>query len=89
MLSGGEMRTVTMQLGQMERLIDSQLGQFKRNFVRIGKSLIINRAHLYYIHITRQQLILKDASNGQYTVQASKEALKQLKTLIETENEGT
>ena len=42
LLSGGEIRLLTMQLGQVERLIDSQLGTFKRNFIRIGKSLIIN-----------------------------------------------
>lgn len=88
LLSGGEIRLLTMQLGQVERLIDAQLGPFKRNFIRIGKSLIINKNYVYYIHINRQQLILCDAQGGQYTVQASKEALRQLKTLIETENEG-
>lgn len=89
LLSGGEIRLLTMQLGQVERLIDSQLGTFKRNFIRIGKSLIINKNYVYHIHTGRQQLILCDTYNGQYTVQASKEALRQLKTFIESENEGT
>ncbi|MBR1803860.1 MAG: LytTR family transcriptional regulator [Muribaculaceae bacterium] len=89
LLSGGEIRLLTMQLGQVERLIDAQLGTFKRNFIRIGKSLIINKNYVFYIHINRQQLILCDTYNGQYTVKASIEALRQLKTLIETENEGT
>lgn len=88
LLSGGDIKLVTMQLGQVERLIDSQLGQNKQNFIRIGKALIINRQYIFYIHINHQQLILRDTFNAQYTVQASKEALKQLKALVETENEG-
>lgn len=88
LLSGGDIRLLTMQLGQVERLIDSQLGTNKQNFIRIGKGLIINRQYIFYIRINNQQLILRDTFNAQYTVQASKEALKQLKALVETENEG-
>ena len=88
LLVGGEVRTLTIQLGQLERLIDKQLGVFKRCFIRIGKSLIVNQNFIFYIHIARQQLILADPANGRHTVQASKEALRQLKTLIEKEHEG-
>ncbi|MBO7609535.1 MAG: LytTR family transcriptional regulator DNA-binding domain-containing protein [Muribaculaceae bacterium] len=87
LLPGGEMRLLTMQLGQVEKLIDNQLDIHRHNFIRIGKSLIINRNYIFYIHINRQQLVLKDNDGNQYTIQASKEALRQLKTLIETENE--
>lgn len=89
LLSGGDMRMVTVQLGQIERLIEHQLGVFGRLFIRIGKSLIINRDYIYYININQQRLELNDKVNQKYTVQASREALKQLKLVIEKENEGT
>lgn len=89
LLSGGDMRMVTVQLGQVERFIESQLGIFGRLFIRIGKSLIINRDYIYYININQQRLELNDKVNQKYTVQASREALKQLKVVVEKENEGT
>lgn len=89
LLSGGDMRMVTVQLGQIERLIERQLGVFGRLFIRIGKSLIINRDYIYYININQQRIELNDKVNQKYTVQASREALKQLKLVIEKENEGT
>lgn len=81
--TGGEMRLVTFQLGQIERMIADQLPELSQNFVRIGKSLIINRNYVYYIHVPKQQLILVDGQQNRYTLSASKEALKALKELIE------
>lgn len=81
--TGGEMRLVTFQLGQLERMIADQLSDASKNFVRIGKSLIINLNYVYYIHVPKQQLILVDAQQNRYTLSASKEALKALKELIE------
>jgi DNA-binding LytR/AlgR family response regulator len=76
---------VSYQLGQIEKMIASQLGRDADIFVRIGKSLIINRLYIYYIDITKQRLILSDLKSISHTVSASKEALKQLKELIEKE----
>lgn len=81
----GESRMVSYQLGQIEKMIASQLGRDADIFVRIGKSLIINRLYIYYIDITKQRLILSDLKSISHTVSASKEALKQLKELIEKE----
>ena len=53
--------------------------------IRIGKSLIINRNYVYYINIPKQKLTLSDAATFSHTVVASKEALKQLKELLEKE----
>ena len=79
----GEVRMVSYQLGQIEKLISSQLGSEGSIFIRIGKSLIINRS--YYINIPKQKLILSDVNTFNHTVTASKEALKQLKELLEKE----
>ena len=81
----GEMRMLSFQLGQIEKMIATQLGNEGKCFIRIGKSLIINRIYIYYINITQQKLILSDAEAFIHTVSASKEALKQLKELIEKE----
>lgn len=80
-----ETRLLSCQLGQIEKLISSQLGNEGNNFIRVGKSLIINRSYIYYINIPKQKLILSDASSFSHCVTASKEALKQLKELLEKE----
>ena len=75
----GEMRMVSYQLGQIEKTIS----EHGRLFIRIGKSIIINRSYVYYLNVTRQKLTLSDARTFSHTVTASKEALKQLKEEIE------
>ena len=52
------------------------------DFVRVGKSIIININYLFFINIPRQQLLLKDGIALQ-TQTASKEALKLLKEHID------
>lgn len=82
----GEVRMLSYQLGQIEKMISSQLGSEGNVFIRIGKSLIINRSYIYYINISKQKLILSDTATFSHTVTASKEALKQLKELLEKAN---
>lgn len=81
----GEARLLSYQLGQLEKMIASQLGSEGNIFVRIGKSLIINRSYIYYLNIPKQKLILSDGASFSHTLTASKEALKALKDLIEKE----
>lgn len=85
MQTDGEVRMLTFQLGQIERMIADQLGSEGNNFIRIGKSLIINRSYIYYINVPKQKLTLSDVASFSHTVAASKEALKQLKELVEKE----
>ena len=80
-----EVRMISYQLGQIEKMISSQLGSDGNSFIRIVKSLIINRSYIYYINIPKQKLILSDVASFNHTVTASKEALKQLKELLEKE----
>lgn len=82
-LIGGETRFATYQLGQIEKMIGDQLPELGSNFVRIGKSLIINLEYVFYINPGRQQLVLADDSQNRHTLSASKDALKALKELIE------
>ena len=81
----GETRMLSFQLGQIEKMIACQLGSEGELFIRIGKSLIINRSYIYYINVPKQKLILSDAQTFSHTVSASNEALRQLKELLEKE----
>ncbi|MCR4847723.1 MAG: LytTR family transcriptional regulator [Bacteroidales bacterium] len=85
MQTDNETRLLTFQLGQIETMIHDQLGTEGNLFIRIGRSLIINRNYIYYINIQSQKLILSDNNRFTHTVSASKEALKQLKELVEKE----
>ena len=79
----GMSRTLTYQLGQLEDMIGDQLGKRDNTFIRVGKSVIINRSYIHYINIPKQRLVLSDLANFNHTVSASKDALKNLKDYIE------
>ncbi len=83
MFSYGESRVVTLQLGQVERMLAEQLPHTGVDFIRIGKSLIINKSYISYINLPKQQLVLSDGQSSSHSLSASREALKQLKELIE------
>ena len=75
----------TMNLAHCQQLIEQQLGKEVETFIRIGKQLIVNRAYIFKINVNHQQLVMADmALNEAFTLQASKEALKQLKTYLES-----
>ena len=76
----------TMNLAHCQQLMEEQLGKEAMTFIRLGKQLIVNRAYIFKINPTKQQLIMSNIEvNNAFTLQASKEALKQLKTLVESE----
>ena len=81
--SDGETRVLTFQLGQIEKIMSEQLGSEGNTFIRIGRSLIINHSYIYYINVSKQKLILSDNERFTHTVTASREALTQLKNLVE------
>lgn len=75
----------TMNLAHCQELIEEQLGKEAETFIRIGKQLIINRAYIFKINPTKQQLIMSNMEvNQAIELQASKEALKQLKAYLES-----
>ena len=79
----------TMNLAHFQQMIEEQLGKEAMTFIRLGKQLIINRAYIFKINVNKQQLIMSNTEvNNAFTLQASKEALKQLKALVESEKEG-
>ena len=85
-LTGQKEHVFSINLSAMQKLIETQLKDESRQFIRIGKSLIINYNYIYLINISKQQLILSDQQFRQfYELTASREALKQLKTVVESD----
>lgn len=82
-LFNGEAVTMTFQL----HYFVEALSQLRQNFfVRVGKSLIVNKNFVYGINTTSQDLKLMDhRMNQTFRLKASKEALKELKTILEQE----
>ena len=84
-LHDGTEQVFTMNLAHCQQLIEEQLGRGAETFIRIGKQLIVNRAYIYKSHVQKQTLVMSDmALNQAFTLQASKEALKQLKAYLES-----
>lgn len=84
MVDGNEYM-LTMQLGQIERYLEERIDRDNNQFIRIGKSLIINRSFITFINPARKKLTLSDCHTFKYDVTASSEALKALKDFIEKE----
>ena len=73
-------------LSHLEMLLHSQLGEEESMFIRTGKRLIINREYVYKVNIGKQQLILADIRNNiSIPLTASKVALRQLKSYLESQ----
>lgn len=76
----------TFNLSHFQKIIETQLKEDACTFIRIGKSIIINKEYIYKINMGKQLLVLSDmALNDAFKLSASKEALRQLKLLLEKE----
>ena len=86
-LSNGQSRKMTFQL----HYFDDIFKQLHDNaFVRVGRSLIVNKRYVFVVNITEQKIIFTgtahEAQNCQ--VKASREALKQLMDELINEKGG-
>ena len=83
-LFNGESVTMTFQLHYFAEV----LGMLQQNFfIRVGKSLIVNKNFVYAINVTNQELKLMDyRAHHSFRLSASKEALKELKSVLELEH---
>lgn len=83
LLYNGKKHTMTFQLHFFNETFQRLRNNF---FVRVGRSLIVNRNYIYLIDITEQKMILTGGKlSGEYEVRASKDALKDLKAKLEEE----
>lgn len=84
-LFNGKPHKMTFKL----HFFDEVFQKLKSNiFVRVGKSLIVNKNYIYVINLTSQELLLSGSRlSGDFKLKASKEALRELKVLIEQEGD--
>ena len=94
-LTNGKSRKMTFQL----HFFDEVFQQLQNNmFVRVGRSLIVNKRYIYVINLTEQQLILsggdmkepivfygQSKTDNPQKISLAREALRQLKELLENE----
>ncbi len=86
-LFNGKPHKMTFKL----KFFDEAFSQLSNNtFVRVGKSLIVNKRYIYVINLMTQDLLLSGSRLWvDFKLRASREALKELKTLMEHENAKT
>lgn len=78
----------SFNLSHFQQIIEKQMKTEASLFIRIGKSLIINWEYIYKINLGKQSLVLSDMKiEHTFVLSASREALKQLKSLLEKEIE--
>ena len=94
-LTNGQRRKMTFQL----HFFDEVFQQLQNNmFVRVGRSLIVNKRYIYVINLTEQQLILsggdlkepivfygQSKADNPQNISLAREGLRQLKELLENE----
>ena len=75
--------TVTMQMGQLIRLIDRQLINTQSTLARLGNSYIINLDYVFHIKPAERRLTLRDWSGRTYQLDHMPvNPLKQLKAVL-------
>ena len=83
-LIDGTKYTFSFNLHTFEKMLESQLGLEAERFIRVGKSLIINRDFVFMIDIQRKEITLADSElRCKVTIGASKDAVKSLKDIME------
>lgn len=83
-LTSGKSRKMTFQL----HFFDEVFRQLRNNmFVRVGRSLIVNKRYIYVINLTEQMLVFagQPIKAEIAPLKLPREALKQLKELLEKE----
>lgn len=76
-------QTLSLSLSKMEEVIrraGEQTGPGR--FIRLGRSLIINRTYMIGISVLRQRIILSDCDGHTHVVQVPKPILKKFKEMI-------
>lgn len=84
LLYNGKKHTMTFQLHFFEETFQRLKNNF---FIRVGRSLIVNKNYIYLINLTEQRMILTGGKlSGEYEVKASKDALKDIKAKLEDDS---
>ena len=89
MISNGLVGMVCMSLAKMEQLVGAMVKKKGISLARIGKRFIINLSYVYRINILQQELILSDQRSFSYTLNLSRDALKNLRDVMTASLKGS
>jgi len=79
--------TLTIQLGEVHELMDKTRGV--DNFLRVGRSLIVNLNYVRSIDLSKDKFLLSDNLGFREELEASHQALLTLKTKVENRAKRT
>lgn len=85
LLTEGIQFTFAINIGKMEEMFENQVVESKKMLVRVGKSVIINKNYILQINLPKQKLLLLPPGGKPRELVVSKEPLKALKDMLETE----
>lgn len=75
-------------IGQLHKFVDIFSNMREECFVRVGKSLVVNKNYIYSLNINTQMLLIRNHHlSTEFKVKVSREALKELKAALETEKD--
>ena len=83
----GKQKTVTIQLGVIMDTLFNTLDENSQQFLRIGRTLIINMDYLFCINTQKKKLVISDCEGFYKELEASKEVLVKLKEHVESKQE--
>lgn len=83
----GKQKTVTIQLGVIMDTLFNTLDESSQQFLRIGRTLIINMDYLFCINTQKKKLVISDCEGFYKELEASKEVLVKLKEHVESKQE--
>lgn len=75
-------RAVYLNLGQIEKLLKNCSEEVANEFVRIGRTLIINTRFVYLVDTLKREIILSDCRSFAFKLSCSKESLKKVRELL-------
>lgn len=84
----GQRSVLSFGLCKVEAMIAEFAKTNKCNFVRVGRSHIINQSYLFHVNVLRQKITLSDCDNHTHTILISREVLKRYKSLLATKEKG-
>ena len=74
--------SVLMNLAKMEKVLADNLQERASRFMRIGKRFIVNTNYIIHVQTLKQRMVLSDGVSFAYSLNISKEELKNVKNVI-------
>ncbi|MBO4488188.1 MAG: LytTR family transcriptional regulator [Bacteroidales bacterium] len=76
-------RLVSIQLGVIEHFYIPEINSEENDFVRVGRSLIVNLRYLHSVTPSIGQIVLSDNQSFKYVLSAPNEILRDMKNYVE------